>query len=151
MNSSPRTPMRQRLRNAAWGAKWGAGLAAAITVLAAIPALIRAFVPVSEAWKQNLSFPVLVVVYFAIGLGSGAVVGFFRDFAQRWWGRRVLGLFIGIPCMVLIVATFRPDWALSRASIPGLVISGTIWGFCMSFAFEGVSPPQRRRRRSRWD
>jgi hypothetical protein len=149
MKNSPAAAVRRRLRDALWGAKWGARLAAAITVLAAIPALIRVFVPVSEPWKRNLSFPMLVAVYFVIGLSAGAVVGFFRDFAQRWWGRRVLGVIIGIPCMVLVVATFRPDWALSRAKVPGLVISGAIWGFCMSFAFEGVSPPGPRARRSR--
>ena len=150
MKSTPGNAVRRRLQDAVWGAQWGAKLAAAISVLAAIPAMIRAFVPVSEVWKRNLSFPVLVAVYFVIGLSSGAVVGFFRDFAYRWWGRRVLGLVIGIPCMVLVVATFRPDWALSRAKVPGLVISGAIWGLCMSFAFEGVSPPSPRGRRSRW-
>jgi hypothetical protein len=140
---------RQRVRNAVWGAKWGVGLAAALSVVAAIPAMIRAFLPASEAWKRELSFPMLVAMYLLIGLTCGALVGFLRDIAEKWWGRRVLGLIIGIPITVLIVATFRPDWALGRAQVPGLMISGAIWGVCMSFAFEGVSPPARRRPRKR--
>jgi hypothetical protein len=135
--------LRWRLRNAVWGAKWGVGLAAALSVVAAIPAMIRVFVPVSEEWKRNLSFPVLVAVYLVIGLSCGALVGFLRDIAETWWGRRVLGAVIGIPVMGLVVAAFRPEWL----SLPGLAIAGAIWGFCMSFAFEGVSP---RRRRGGW-
>jgi hypothetical protein len=137
--------VRWRLRNAAWGARWGLGLAVALGAVAAIPALIRAFVPVSEEWKRNLSFPMLVLVYLGIGLGTGALVGFFRDIAETWWGRRVLGIVVGIPVMGVIIAAFRPEWL----RLDDLVISGAIWGFCMSFAFEGVSPRRPRRPRRR--
>jgi hypothetical protein len=136
---------RQRVRNAVWGAKWGVGLAAALSVVAAIPAMIRAFLPASEAWKRELSFPMLLAMYLLIGLSCGALVGFLRDIAEKWWGRRVLGLIIGIPITVLVIAAFRPEWF----RVQSLVIPGAIWGVCMSFAFEGVSPPARRRPRKR--
>lgn len=139
--------LRLRLKDALWGAKWGAVLAAGITAVATVLVFLRAFVPSPEPWKRDLSFPLLVAVYFVIGITAGAFVGFLRDLAMKWWGRRLLGLVAGIPIAVLVIAAFRPDWALGRAQIPGLVISGAIWGVCMSFAFEGVSPPSRRNRR----
>jgi hypothetical protein len=140
---------RSALKDLRWGVFWGFALALGFTAFAAIPAAIRALGP-QDDWTAGLSFGELTMFYLGAGLLGGALVGLLRPFAQRWWGRRLLGIIVGLPvffggtAMVLDLS----EW--NRFMWVWMGIGGLIWAQVMSFVFEERSdsrrPTQRMRR-----
>ena len=132
---------RPVIRNVLWGIRWGLSFAVGITLLAAIPALIRAFMPPTEGWKTGISFPALVGIYLAGGIVAGALVGLLRGWTRSWLVRRGLGILIGMVLVPPIGYAFveLPDEL--RDALILLLSSGAVWGFCMSFIFEDAFSP----------
>jgi len=127
---------------------WGLVLALGFTAFAAIPAAIRALVP-QDNWTAGLSFGTLALFYLGAGLLGGALVGLLRPAAQHWWGRRLLGVVVGLPIFLGGTAMVLELSEWSRSMWVWMGVGGVIWAQVMSFVFEERSDSRRSTQRMR--
>ena len=124
------------LGNVVWGAAWGLFLAACFTVIAAVPALIRAFTGPAHVWQKGLSFFAIIGVYLFGGIIGGALVGLLRPVSRWWVGRRLIGVVVAVPVGIAIRYTVYGWHSWTTTELENWTITTIIWGLAMSFAPE---------------
>lgn len=121
------------------------------SVLGIVPAIVRAVSGSDVWWQQGLSFVSLAGLYVSTGFLGGTILGLLRNVVPLWWGRRLIGILIGIQFMFAVRLLIFGWSGWNREELIVWLVIGAVWGLMMSFIPESDARQRwpRGKRRSR--